>query len=285
MPAYNREKPIAAAIRSVLAQSYRHWELIIVDDGSRDRTYRIAREFSTKDPRIRCYQKKNGGPGSARNFGIDRARGEIIAFLDSDDLWVPRKLEVQLRAMYRHRVDLVFSDAKSFEDGKRGFIKGRYCRVEGRFTGRQLIRAGYHGATLKTSSSLLKQDILRKYGKFVTRAPFKFINEDSELWTRLAQSGATFYITRQKLVSYRVHAESLSRNPVQLFETYLMLFDKYQRFHRVPEKLKIERGGTLCLNLIMLYQQQGDLRAIERLLRKQERDYPKIYQWLAARLG
>jgi glycosyltransferase involved in cell wall biosynthesis len=91
IPAYGVERYIAATIRSVLAQTYRNFELLIIDDGSPDRSVEICRQFT--DPRIRILRQSNRGPAAARNLGIRQATGAYIALLDGDDLWVPEKLE------------------------------------------------------------------------------------------------------------------------------------------------------------------------------------------------
>ena len=116
MPAYNAEKYIADSIRSVLAQTYSNWELIVVDDGSTDRTANIVREFAGHDSRVRYIFQENGRLGKARNTGIANAAGSLIAFLDSDDLWIPRKLQMQLQAMSENSADVVFSNAYVFTD-------------------------------------------------------------------------------------------------------------------------------------------------------------------------
>src|SRR5919106_5413407 len=92
MPAYNAEKYIAGSIRSVIVQTYSDWELIVVDDGSTDSTATVVQEFVARDPRIKYIFQENGRLGKARNTGIRNSSGPLIAFLDSDDLWVPIKL-------------------------------------------------------------------------------------------------------------------------------------------------------------------------------------------------
>src|SRR5665213_625132 len=87
MPAHNAAAFIARTISSALAQSVSHFELLIVDDGSTDETAAIARQFASRDPRIRIFTTVNLGASGARNIGMEQARGELIAFLDSDDLW------------------------------------------------------------------------------------------------------------------------------------------------------------------------------------------------------
>lgn len=106
MPSYNTEKYISDAINSVIAQSYTNWELLIVDDCSQDNTVEVVRQF--EDDRIRFQSlESNSGGAVARNTAITKAKGEYIAFLDSDDMWLPEKLEKQLRFMMDN--DYVFT--------------------------------------------------------------------------------------------------------------------------------------------------------------------------------
>ena len=90
MPAYNAENYIEAAVKSVLAQSYDHWELIVVDDGSTDGTASVVAEFD--DPRIKLFKQSNGGESAARNTAIRQMQGEFVAFLDADDMYLPDHL-------------------------------------------------------------------------------------------------------------------------------------------------------------------------------------------------
>lgn len=110
MPAFNSRDFLVEAIDSVLAQTYRNWELIIVDDCSTDGTVDIALQFANQDNRIRFFSMHhNSGPAIARNKAIDEARGQYIAFLDSDDIWLPTKLEVQIRLMQQRKALFCFS--------------------------------------------------------------------------------------------------------------------------------------------------------------------------------
>lgn len=88
IPVYNRENSISKAIDSVLKQSYEHWELILIDDGSKDRTKEVCQRYANKDTRVRYFYKENGGVCTARNMGLDKAQGTYILFLDSDDIFV-----------------------------------------------------------------------------------------------------------------------------------------------------------------------------------------------------
>src|SRR5699024_3826925 len=103
MPAYNSKKYLEEAIHSVIKQTYKNWELLIVDDCSKDNTLEILKNYSSQDHRIKYSTlEENSGPAVARNQAIDMANGSYIAFLDSDDLWFENKLEKQLIFMQKN---------------------------------------------------------------------------------------------------------------------------------------------------------------------------------------
>lgn len=110
MPSYNSSKFIAASIESVIAQTYKNWELLITDDCSKDNTVEIVRQYVDKDERIKLFcLQENSGAGVARNNSIKQAKGRFIAFLDSDDRWKPNKLEVQIPFMLENGYELSYS--------------------------------------------------------------------------------------------------------------------------------------------------------------------------------
>ena len=113
IPVHNGERYLAEALESVLVQSHRAIEVVVIDDGSTDRSLEIARQFG---PRVRCHAQERAGPAAARNHGVSVARGSYLTFLDADDLWEPDKLDRQLEAIGRDRgPDLVFGHAVQFE--------------------------------------------------------------------------------------------------------------------------------------------------------------------------
>ena len=117
MPAYNRENIIKEAIDSVLGQTYEDIELIVVDDGSTDKTSKVVREI--EDPRLKYFYQENAGACAARNKGVELSQGELVAFHDSDDIWHQDKLEKQIKAMETSGADLVFCKlVKYYANGK-----------------------------------------------------------------------------------------------------------------------------------------------------------------------
>lgn len=120
LPAYNSSSFIGETIDSVLNQTFKNFELIVVDDGSTDKTKEIIEEFIKKDERVKYfYQKNSGGPSKPKNFGISKAKGKYIAFLDHDDIWISDKLEKQLSSFKENKsnnLGIVSCYVKTFED-------------------------------------------------------------------------------------------------------------------------------------------------------------------------
>jgi len=116
MPNYNGGKYLNASINSVINQSHTNWELIIVDDCSTDNSSSIIKQFSNIDSRIKLYvlEQNSGTPATPRNKGFNKTRGDYIAFLDSDDVWHPRKLETQLKFMMKYKSDFSFTNVIPF---------------------------------------------------------------------------------------------------------------------------------------------------------------------------
>ncbi|HRP59105.1 MAG TPA: glycosyltransferase [Vicingus sp.] len=111
IPCYNAEKYIAETIQSVINQTYKNWELIVVNDGSTDNSLDIIKEFVVYDSRISFIDKKNAGVSDTRNKGIEKAKGEYIAFLDADDVWNENNLEVKVNSLHNYNdCDYVFSN-------------------------------------------------------------------------------------------------------------------------------------------------------------------------------
>ena len=115
-PLYNGERFVAQTIESVLAQTYPHWEMIIINDGSKDNSEAIVQKYTEQDARIQLVSQPNAGSAAARNNGIRRASGRYIALLDADDLWEPFFLESQLHLMQKTGALLVYGSHKRIDD-------------------------------------------------------------------------------------------------------------------------------------------------------------------------
>lgn len=196
MPAYNSARFIGEAINSVLAQTYTNWELLIVDDCSKDSTAEIVAAFS--DPRIH-YQRNvnNMGAAETRNHALKRAQGRYIAFLDSDDLWEPEKLEKQIAFMEKNGYAFTFSDY-------------RIMKENGTWTGKILhmpASLSYHQYLRNTAIGCLTVVIDRlKTGDFLM--PNIKSSHDMALWLLIMKRGFRAYATPECLASYRLVSTS-----------------------------------------------------------------------------
>ena len=204
IPAYNVAPFIAETLNSVFAQTFTSFEVILVDDGSPDGE-ELTRALDPYLDRVRYVRQENLGAGAARNRGIREARGEFVAFLDSDDLWLPEYLEEQVRFLREGGYDLAYADALLFGDSP---IAGKtYMQTApsvGPVTFLSLVR---NECNLVTSGVVVRRPMLLEVGLFNESLRN---GQDFELWTRLARHGARLGYQRQVLLRYRCREGSLS---------------------------------------------------------------------------
>lgn len=207
-PCFNASKFISIAIESVLSQTYSQWELIIVDDCSTDKSAEIINAYSQNDSRIR-YFKTTNNTGSAtlpRNIGIENAAGEYIAFLDSDDVWLPTKLEKQLRLAKETGAALVYSYYEKID--QKGVRDNRLIKSPSSVTYAQLLSGNVIGCLTAMYS-------VSKVGKFY----FKQVgHEDFALWLDILRNDKIAYSVPEVLALYRVGRKSLSSNKFEAFK-------------------------------------------------------------------
>ncbi|HEX8136035.1 MAG TPA: glycosyltransferase family 2 protein [Pyrinomonadaceae bacterium] len=248
MPAYNAEKYIAESIRSVLAQTYQDWELIVTDDGSTDKTAEIVQGFSSTDDRIKYIFQQNGGLGKARNTGIKAARGDLIAFLDSDDLWLREKLALQIEMLEETGADLVFCDAFIFPEDDTTNETRSFSMIYGRFQGAGRYNAGDMYRLLLVSnpipvlSVLVRKEILDGTGLFEEDERY-WGCEDYDLWFKLVGRGAVFYGSDGKLGRYRFHANAMSRKIAKIYRAEIAVLERYKPgpgpdYNKLKERIK-----------------------------------------------
>ena len=198
IPAFNSSDYIKRAINSVLNQTYKKIEIIVVDDGSTDNTEEILSNY-IKKKEIIYLKKKNGGPASARNLGIEKSRGNYIAFLDSDDIWEKTKIKKQLEVIYKKPKSIIFT-ARYFIDSK----QEDSCRVySGKIT-KHLIKHNFIiNSSVLIPAEILKNNLLNEGKRF-------FGIEDYELWLRLSPMYNFEYLP-EKLVGYTIHNDQITQ--------------------------------------------------------------------------
>lgn len=214
MPAYNCERYIEDAIRSVLEQKYQNWELIVIDDGSVDETKRIVERLSIHDQRIRFYiNEKNLGVSKTRNRGISIASGDWIAFLDSDDIWDKNKLEKQMLYAKKMSADFLFTGS-AYINEKGEYYQGTF-NVPEKVDYRKLRTQN----VISCSSVLVK----KKYFENIKMENDK-IHEDYAVWLRILKTGVIAYGLDEPLLIYRISRTSKSGNKIKTIKMTYNVF-------------------------------------------------------------
>ena len=202
MPAYNSEKYIEAAIRSVQSQTMTEWELLVIDDGSSDFTCAIVERLAAEDSRIRFLKnQENMGTAKTRNRGLDLCRGEYVALLDSDDLWTSDKLEKQIDAAKKHNADLVYcSYAIVGETGEKkcnDFIVPEKTDLDG------ILKK----SVISCSTALYLRKIASEF-----QFSADYYHEDYACWLSIIKAGKKVIGVPDVLASYRLHSQSRASN-------------------------------------------------------------------------
>lgn len=219
MPAYNADRFIAEAIRSVMAQTYTNWELLIIDDCSKDDTCLIAQKFAEADPRITLIKnEKNQGVARTRNRGFDLCKGDFVALLDSDDIWHADKLEKQLAKLQMTHAAFAYSSYAIVDlQGKK--TKADYLVPE-EVSFRDLLKENVIGC----SAVVLRADVLQKH-RFIP----DFFHEDYVLWLQLLREGYKAVGCGEVLLDWRYVENSRSFNKRKAAQNRWRIYRKYLR--------------------------------------------------------
>jgi glycosyltransferase involved in cell wall biosynthesis len=253
MPNYNKERFIAEAIRSIQNQTYGNLELIIVDDVSTDGSLKTIKRAAAGDSRIKIFsQPRNMGAASARNTGLKNSRGDCIGFCDSDDIWLPEKLDIQVRALKRNPgIDVVHGDsviidaAGNLTGEKFSSIYATEKRNKNGFIFNDLIRSNY----ISTSTVLLKRTCIENLVLFPEN--IKWL-EDWIYMLRLANRHMFLYL-REPVVKYRVY-EGNSMYDVENYDksrlsAYPMILSEFPALDENIKAFLHQRMGRVLLGV------------------------------------
>ncbi len=234
-PCYNGSKYISETIDSVLAQTYPHWEMIVVDDGSKDNSADIVRAYAQKDARIQLIQQPNGGSASARNNGIRNAQGRYIALLDADDLWEPRFLESQLALMKQHDVCLVYGSYRLIDDNSQEILKPVMCKPK--ITTKDMMVTCYIGCLTGLYDT-------KKHGKIYLREELKSIRDDYAFWLDIIQKEGVAYGNQELLAKYRVLSTSVTGNKKKLIKYQYGFYRNYLKLNPIKSHANMVVWGV-----------------------------------------
>lgn len=219
-PVYNGEKYISETIESVIKQTYLDWEMIVVDDGSKDGSAAIVRRYAEKESRITLLQQPNGGSASARNNGIRYANGQYIALLDSDDLWDPDFLKSQLALMKEKNTICVHGSYKRINENSEEILKAWKAKKEVTYKQMQMTN---HIACL---TGLYDTS---KLGKIYLKEELRSIRDDYAYWLDVVKLAGVSYGNQDVLASYRVISSSTTGKKKKLIRAQFYFYYHYQR--------------------------------------------------------
>lgn len=218
-PTFNSERFISETISSVLNQTYANWEMIIVDDCSSDKTLDIISKFANSDSRIKPFQlEKNSGAGIARNKALEFVAGKYIAFLDTDDLWKPEKLEKQIDFIKKNNLKFTFSFYECIDENGKSLYKIIQAPIN--LTYKQLFYCNFIGNLTGIYDA-----------SFFGKIPISSIRkrQDWILWLTILKQIRTAKPVPESLAFYRIRTDSISSSKTSLLKHN---FNIYRNFHK-----------------------------------------------------
>lgn len=221
IPAYNSEKYLSKTLVSVGKQTYGNIEIIIVDDGSKDNTLAIARDFQNNNSSVKVISSKNGGTACARNLGLTSAEGDYICFFDSDDIMLPNKIERQVAFLDVHpECELSYSDLYHFIDGTYELFHLAVPRP----SGDMLLDVLSHGSFINPNSTMLRRSLFERVGGFDESL---IRSEDLGYFLKLGYEKSVVLFQDEVLTLYRIRTNSVSADDILVYEHAVGLFKKY----------------------------------------------------------
>jgi glycosyltransferase involved in cell wall biosynthesis len=241
IPTFNRAYSLPRAIQSVLNQTHKNFNLIVVDDGSSDGTADLM-EKDFKHPKIKFYQQSNSGVSSARNFGIMKAQAEWVAFLDSDDEWLPQKLSHQVRFAQTHpHLRFIHSNEIWMRHGQRVNPKNKFDKSHN-----DIFRRSLELCLISPSTVMMKKVLAETHGLFDETYP---VCEDYDLWLKILAREEVGFIKDNLIIKYGGHDDQLS--------TRYNAMD----FWRIKSMLKLLESSELTDQMRLQVEEEIDKKA------------------------
>ena len=246
MPSYNTEKYISESIESVVAQTYKKWELIIVDDCSNDLTIEVVKKYLKDYSNIFFIQlKKNSGAAVARNKGIEQAKGEYIAFLDSDDLWEKNKLEYQINFMKDNNYAFSFTEYREIDE------IGNDLEISIKVPAKVVTYRRY--LLTNPIGCLTAIYSVKKLGKVYM--PLIRKRQDAALWLEILRRGEKAYPIKKCLAKYRLRKSSISSNKINLIKYQWALYRKIEKLSLIESIFYL--SSTIIVKIFKLKEKRG----------------------------
>lgn len=234
-PTYNCERFIGETIESVLKQTYKNWEMIIVDDCSTDNTYEVVKKYADNDSRIKYYLlEENSGAAVARTKAMQLATGDYMAFLDSDDLWISNKLECQLKFMKENNYNFTCTEYEQIDENGKSLNK--VIKVKN--------KTNYNGVLLScpVGNSTVMYNV-SKMGKF--QVPNIRKRNDDALWLQMLKKEEYIYGLDNILMEYRIRTNSISSNKLDLVKYHWYLYRNIEHLSVIRSLFHIGYWGVI----------------------------------------
>ncbi len=263
IPAYNVADYIEQSIFSVVSQTYKELEIIVVDDGSTDATAAIADAYAKQDTRIRIITQSNKGLAAARNTGIANAHGDYVCILDSDDIMLPNKIAEQYAFLDSHpEYNIAYSDLYHFMDGKKSVYHHPIAPLS-----TPHYESLLYGNVINPNTVFFRRSLFEKYGGFDESIRSA---EDWEYWLHVAWNGSTFGYQPIKLTLYRVRNNSLSANAVVMSETPIRVLEKQllRSVNHHQREIILSRIAFWNKRLYIAYLKKGNKEAAKAIENK-----------------
>lgn len=219
-PLYNSERFVGKTIESVLAQTYTNWEMIVVNDGSKDKGADVVRQYAAKDKRIRLIEQPNGGCASARNHGLREAQGRYYAFLDSDDYWDSTFLEKQLHFMAEKNAAIVTCSVRRVDEEGKEILRPQ--KVPERMDYYDILKS----CNLPCLATLIDASRLHDI-RF--REELRNLRDDYALWLSLMKQTDYAYGNQEVLANYRLSANQVTGNKRKVIIPQFMVNYKVEK--------------------------------------------------------
>ncbi len=236
IPAYNAERTILETIESVQQQTFSDFEIIVINDGSTDKTLELLE--SIKDERLKIFSYKNGGPSKARNHGIKNANGEFIAFLDADDMWTPDKLELQLAALEKYPEAGVAYSWNYFKYEKE---EDYYADCDSFFEGNVYADLLIGNFLHNGSNPLIRKPAIDSIGFFDIKIKSC---EDWDFYLRLAAKW-NFVLVQKPQIIYRQSSNSISSSKIDVMKQNMLLVIE-REFSEAPSEFQHLKKQSLA---------------------------------------
>ncbi|MBE5876161.1 MAG: glycosyltransferase family 2 protein [Lachnospiraceae bacterium] len=221
VPVYNAERFLEDTVRTVQNQTYQKWELLLVDDCSKDESRTVILQFAQRDDRIRLIcQETNQGAARARNRGVKEAKGRYLCFLDADDIWEPNKLQEELAFMNERQAGFVFTGYEFADETGRGL--GKVVTVPEQITYREALK----NTTIFTSTVMFDRKQIENQYLYMPEIP----SEDTATWWQILKRYGVAYGLNQNLVKYRRSENTLSSNKWVAIQRIWDLYRKQEGF-------------------------------------------------------